>query len=263
LAENPLLPHRKLRELHKLMLRGRELERKRGHRSREAREGLLAAAIMQLLPGDALCAQAGDATALALLPRAVLRPTKSTSGTDTSTARKSAGAVEAVAPAVSARLTASAGVALGMQSAGTGGLVLTLLQGGSIEPGWAEALAWAQERQLPLIVACSDAMGSRAAKPRKQKSQSAMTWSAVEKLAKRLRLPVLAVDGEDAVAVYRVMQEAVIRARSGAGPALIWAVMTSANMTGSRPSRSAQPVARMESYLAARKIALPGTRPAR
>jgi pyruvate dehydrogenase E1 component alpha subunit len=256
LAENPLLPHRKLRELHKRMLRGRELERKQGLRSAEAREGLLAATVMQLLPGDVLCAQAGDATAWALLPKAVVPGPRAASN---ATQKRSA-AVEAVAPAIGARLTASAGVALGMQSAGTDGLVLTLLQGGTGEPGWAETLGWAQERQLPLIVVCSDAMGGRAAKPGKRKGLEAMTWLAVDRVAKRLRLPVLAVDGEDAVAVYRVMQESVIRARSGAGPSLIWAVMTPATAKGGRPSRSVQPLARLESYLSARKIALPKQR---
>jgi pyruvate dehydrogenase E1 component alpha subunit len=73
----------------------------------------------------------------------------------------------------------------------------------------------------------------------------------MQRLAKKLHLPVFAVDGEDAVAVYRVMQESVLRARAGGGPAVFWAVLSP-----QRPSRSDLPLARLRSYLAARRIPL-------
>ncbi len=81
-----------------------------------------------------------------------------------------------------------------------------------------------------------------------------MTWTGMVRFAKKLGLPILAVDGEDAVAVYRVMQESVIRARYGGGPAVLWAVTTP---PGTALTRSRQPLARLEHYLAVRKIKLP------
>ena len=77
----------------------------------------------------------------------------------------------------------------------------------------------------------------------------------MSRLAKRVKLPVLTVDGEDAVAVYRVMQESVLRARLGGGPAVLWAVMTPA-AEAAKMKRSSQPIARLEKYMAARKITL-------
>jgi hypothetical protein len=62
LPENPLLPHRKLRELHALMLRCRELDRKNKIALPGAREALLSATAIHLQAGDLLCAQPGDTT---------------------------------------------------------------------------------------------------------------------------------------------------------------------------------------------------------
>jgi hypothetical protein len=78
---------------------------------------------------------------------------------------------------------------------------------------------------------------------------------AMSRFAKRMKLPVLTVDGEDAVAVYRVMQESVLRARQGGGPSVLWAVMTPSRSLAAMPP-SSQPIARLRSYLAARKIPL-------
>ncbi|MGA7157537.1 MAG: hypothetical protein WBY53_11850, partial [Acidobacteriaceae bacterium] len=70
LSENPLLPHSKLRELHALILRTRTLERKQARKQKTsaAREALLAATTLQLLPGDLLSAEPGDVTAGHLAP---------------------------------------------------------------------------------------------------------------------------------------------------------------------------------------------------
>jgi hypothetical protein len=64
---------------------------------------------------------------------------------------------------------------------------------------------------------------------------------------------VVSVDGEDAVAVYRVMQECVVRTRVIGGPAVIWALSTPATAP---LTRAQQPIARLRSYMAARNIKL-------
>lgn len=237
MSENPLLPHRKLRELHSLMLRCRELERKDKSRN-SAREALLAATSIHLLPGDLLSASTADQVSVQLAPEGK-KPSKS-------------GSLIATA-ALSTRLPLCAAAARGLQAAGTDGIVLAFTQAGAAEPGWQAALEWAQQSQLPLLVACSDATGGAASRSGKLR-EPALDFATISKFAKRVKLPVLTVDGEDAVAVYRVMQESVLRARFGGGPAVLWAVMTPLNGAAPKLPRSSQPVARLESYLAARDI---------
>lgn len=235
MSENPLLPHAKLRELHALMVRTRELERK--HRAKVgSREALLAATAIHLLPGDLLCGKHGDTTAEALAP-----------------AGKSAQTSGHIVPPVELRIQAAAGIAAGLKGSGTDGLVLTYATAGTPEPGWQSGLAWAQEAQLPLLFACIDATGG-ASPAKSSKQKEPLTWATMTRFAKQIQLPVLAVDGEDAVAVYRVMQESVMRARYGGGPAVIWAVATPPRQT---LTRSQQPLARLERYLAVRNIKLP------
>jgi hypothetical protein len=239
LSENPLLPHTKLRELHALMLRCRVLERKQSRGS--AREALLAATLIQLLPGDLLSATDGDVAAGQLAPEAK----KPSIG-------RLIGSVVGGA-ALDARLPLSAAAARGLQAAGNEGLVLAFARAGDAEPGWMAALEWAQTAQLPLILACSDATNgaSRSLKWRKP----TLDFVSMSRLAKRLKLPLLTVDGEDAVVVYRVMQESVLRTRQGGGPAVLWAVMTPTRSIAKMPP-SSQPIARLRSYLSARKISL-------
>jgi pyruvate dehydrogenase E1 component alpha subunit len=239
LAENPLLPHRKLQELYTLMQRCRTLERK--HRThRFAREAILAAAAIHLEPGDLFSAPARDRTAPELAPA----PKRTATNAEPFTPRLP-------------RLQVDAAIARGLQLSGNNSLVLTLADAGLAEPAWSEALTWAQAERLPFILLCTDpTLGRPPAKPAATVAGKALalTWPNVDRLARRLQLPTLYVDGEDAVALYRVVQESVLRARTAAGPAIIWA-MTSPD--ASKLARSAAPTQRLRSYLAARNIPLP------
>ncbi len=238
MSENPLLPHSKLRELHALMVRCRSLERKQTSRG-SVREALLAATLIHLLPGDLLSGGAGDRVVEALAPEGKhQRPAGSLIGGGD----------------LGARLPVCAAAARGLQAAGNDGVVLAFSRAGGSERGWMEALEWAQQSQLPLLLACSDATNGAASGSRKS-ADPAIDFSTMSRFAKRHHLPVLTVDGEDAVAVYRVMQESVLRARQGGGPSVLWAVMTPSRSLATMP-RSGQPIARLLSYLAARKISL-------
>jgi pyruvate dehydrogenase E1 component alpha subunit len=238
LSENPLLPHSKLRELHALMVRCRSLERKETSRA-SLREALLAATLIHLLPGDLLSAGVGDRVVEKLAPEGKRqRPAGSLIG----------------GSSLGARLTVCAAAARGLQAAGDDGVLLAFARAGGPEPGWMAALDWAQQSQLPLLLACSDATNGAASSSRKD-AEPAIDFSTMSRFARRHQLPVLTVDGEDAVAVYRVMQESVLRARQGGGPSVLWAVMTPGRSLSSMP-RSSQPIARLRGYLAARKISL-------
>lgn len=238
MSENPLLPHSKLRELHALMVRCRSLELKQASRG-SAREALLAATLIHLLPGDLLSSTADDRVVERLAPEGKhQRPAGTLVGGDS----------------LGARLAVCAAAARGLQAAGDDYALLAFARAGGAEPGWMAALEWAQESQLPLVLACSDATNGAVAASRKG-AEPAIDFSSMSRFAKRHHLPVLTVDGEDAVAVYRVMQESFLRARQGGGPSVLWAVMTPGRHLATMP-RSRQPIARLRSYLAARKISL-------
>jgi hypothetical protein len=151
------------------------------------------------------------------------------------------------------RLPLCAGAAHGMRTAGTDRLTLAYTEAGTPETGWADALTWAQRDQLPLLLVCADAQprparrGSRS----NRRSHTPLTWPAMGQLARKLRLPLFPVDGLDAVAVFRVMQESSARARARGGPSVVWAVLSP-----DRLPRRQQPLARLEAYMAARNIAL-------
>lgn len=255
MAENPLLPHRKLREMYALMERCRGLDRKytRQQKARGAiggraiaREALLAATSMHLVPGDLLCAAPGDRAAQQLAPAA-----------------KKAGISEGnviAAPDLSPRFVLCAALARGMQAAAAEGIVLAYADAGAAShdnAGWPAALEWAQTAQLPLLLACADSghTSRRSGRPKSKSAEPPLDLTSMNRLAQRLRLPVIPVDGEDAVAIYRVMQESALRARMGGGPAVIWAMMTPITGSGGLP-RAGQPIPRLRNYMAARRISL-------
>jgi pyruvate dehydrogenase E1 component alpha subunit len=247
LSENPLLPHSKLRELHALMLRCRALERARKHKG-VLREALLAATAIHLQSGDLVSAPPGDHGIPDLVRVNPARPSE----------RRTYTSLLTPSPATRAsdhpRLLLSAAAARGIQAGGNRAVVLSLCLEGSPEPGWRQALEWACNSRLPLLTVCIDASGRASVQPSRRR-QPPLTYAALTTLARRCRLPVLTVDGEDAVAVYRVMQESVLRARMGDGPAVIWAAMTPP-AAFSRMPPSAQPLARLRRYMTARKIPL-------
>jgi len=243
LPENPLLPNRRLKELLELMRRCHAIDRRNPKQLN--REALLAATAIHLEPGDILSSDAADKAVPFFAPeqkpnalvtwKAVVEPEDNVA-----------------LPRVS-RLALCAAMAQGLRASGTGGVVLDLATTTASEPGWADTLAYAQHARLPLLVAVADPTAGRAGR-----SPNALTLPAISKVAKKLKLPVLPVDGEDAVAVYRVMQECLLRARLGEGPAVIWGILTPQSK-GAKLGRSAQPIARMEKYLAVRGLLGPKT----
>jgi TPP-dependent pyruvate/acetoin dehydrogenase alpha subunit len=93
----------------------------------------------------------------------------------------------------------------------------------SLDP-WREALSFARAYTLPMIF-----VAWKNATPLKPKAHS---------------LPIIPVDGNDAVAVYRVASEAITHARKGNGPTLIHCVYPTATDT----------ILNMEKYLAGKGL---------
>ncbi len=224
--ENPLLPNRKLQQLYSAMLRARAAASARP----AGLEAILAAVSRQLEPGDIVLPFAHAAAFGELL-----QPGK-----------RGVTAATVLAPSP-APLSFAAGVAAAAQLAGSQRLVVALLDAREPEPNWPELLDHIQRDRLPFIVICPDLAAS---------TGSPLTWASLTPVIRKLRFPVLTVDGADGVAMSRAMQESVIRARHGDGPALLWCLLTDANAQGKYPKASS-PVARLERYLTARRIAFP------
>jgi pyruvate dehydrogenase E1 component alpha subunit len=224
------------------MVQTRAMDLRRKPTPATMREALLAATTMQLQAGDLLCGEADDPVTAKLAPA-----TKEGLG-------------ELVLPSAmtakaGSRLALCAATARGLQGPGTAkesALLLAFARAGVAEAGWPESLGWAQEAGLPLLLAVTDATGGRPVRQAKSMA-GAMDWASISAFSRRSKLPVITVDGEDAVAVYRVMQECVLRTRMGSGPAVIWAVMSSG---AEAVARGHQPIARLRSYMKARGIAL-------
>ncbi len=227
MADNPLLPKARLRELRALMHGIRTTDRRR---STSAREALLAATLIHLSAGDLVSGRTDDATLRALAP-------KSNAGDDAHDVPQSL------------RIPLCAGVARGMQTAGTDRIAVAFTDAGAPETGWADAVRWAHRDRLPFLLIVAD-NGTRPGR-RSSRNGPALLWPELTKLAHSIHLPHFPVDGEDAVAVYRVVQETSARARSGGGPSVIWA-MLSAERLASRQ----QPLKRLDAYMALRGISL-------
>lgn len=229
MADNPLLPQDRLRDLHALMQRVREMERRRP--KRVAREALLASTLIHLSAGDLVSAPQGDATLRALAP-------------------KSASGEAAHDLPANLRIPLCAGAARGMQTAGTDRLAVAFADAGSPETGWADALRWAHRDELPLLLIIADT-GTQSSRGRSSRNAPQLIWPELTAMAGKLHLPHFPVDGEDAVAVYRVLQETSARARTHGGPSVIWAMLSA-----ERLAPREQPLRRLEAYMAARGISL-------
>lgn len=205
------------------------------------REALLAATLLQLCAGDTLVSSATDAAPFRLLERWEATTTSAA----LTTVRVGAG---------QNAFLAAAALAAACQRRKSDCLVLLLVAAGTADSRWTEALTWAQTEQLPLVIACADPSVQDAFKPDPSAAKELWSWTSVQKPAAKLKFPVLTVDGEDAVAVYRVMQESVLRARSGGGPALLWAALPAGQSSQLTQTSSETPLERLTRYLRVRGI---------
>ena len=120
------------------------------------------------------------------------------------------------APVATQSLHAS-GVGLAIKLKGEKKVILTTIGEGSTSQGeWYEAVNWAAIHKLPVIFMVEN---NSYAISVPQDKQMAVPSSADK--ACGLGLPGISVDGTDIEAVYKVMQEAVERARAGEGATVI------------------------------------------
>jgi len=164
------------------------------------------------------------------------------------------------ASTLAGQLSLATGVALAYKHQGQRNVVLALCGQGFAALGmWHDAARLAAEQRLPLIFVIDSG---------RMRDQDSNHWfGPAEDLSHRAHaygFPGITVDGNDAVAVFRVTQESIHRARSGAGPTLVECKSlhpfreTTAERPGSGRRRRripvfpSDPLAHMEHYLSHR-----------
>ncbi len=205
--ENPLLSHARMRGMYRGLIEVRAL--KLVPRGLEA---CFVAATIDLHPGDFALATLG--------PRApaYLRELGARTGNVSPKASAVRASLEHPNPRFPGTapecLLCAAGAAMALQQSAGDAVAVALLEAGA-EPQttWLQALRTTQAANLPLIILALAAADSP-------------DWTA---LGKQAKLPVIPVDASDAVALYRVAQESIVRARADRRGAVIECVATRAD----------------------------------
>ena len=251
--ENPLIPNARLRQIYLAMVRARMLEKalpaKRrgfavaGHATGIAgMEACLVSASVDLGPGDlvsdALLGGVVEFLRGAKLG-AVLGKGSRKSGVVADCGL--AGKLPAVA-GIAERLWGAVGAAAALKTsvAKGAGVVVVYVRPGEVTPAlWRKVLGFAAAEVLPIVFVVMPVARVGAA-------------GGVGALALRSGVPGITVDGDDAVAIYRVAQESIGRARIGGGAAVIECLPFV--VSGVKGKRGNDAVAGMERYLLQRGV---------
>jgi TPP-dependent pyruvate/acetoin dehydrogenase alpha subunit len=231
--ENPLIPNARLRQMYAAMLRARLLgevlsgRRRRGRDETLGLEAALVATSVDLASGDVVSdAMTGGVIEFlrgATLER-VLRP-KTAARKRGLKADCSAAMRLPAGMSIQERIWAALGAAAVLKAERAqdkedgkeldvrhAGVAVVYTRLGELTPGlWASALTFASVEELPVMFVVLPAAGNA------KHGQA----GAVARMAMRHGVPGIPVDADDAVAIYRVAQEAIGRGRIGGGAALM------------------------------------------
>jgi acetoin:2,6-dichlorophenolindophenol oxidoreductase subunit alpha len=153
-----------------------------------------------------------------------------------------------------AQLNLASGVAGALKAAKKGNIVMAF-SGDTSDSGqrWHEALTFAGRHCLPLLVIMHTRASTKTAPAAKGK-----LFTSILSEGHGCELPVIPVDADDLVAIYRVAFESIHKARYGGGPTLIHAISFAASdrgKNGETPSmKHPDAIARMEEHLAAKEL---------
>ncbi len=204
--ENPLIPHARMRALYRALVELRLLRDHlpKGERVPKGLEACWAATALDLREGDLTSDAGADA-----LP-GYLRDI----ATRTGSGAPRAGALESLTAATSKpfagsatdRLLCAIGAAMALKSADNKAVAVAYARQGELDAAdWKRILRVAAVGDLPLVVVAA----------------------AADELPVSSRMvPVIPVDAADAVAIYRVTQESLVRARAEGGVVVIECVKT-------------------------------------
>jgi len=158
------------------------------------------------------------------------------------------------------QLNIAAGIALAYRQLATTNVVVALADDGLAALGlWHEAASLASGQRLPIVIVVENCEQSHP-----NGASAVQSDEDLRDRAEAYGFPGITVDGNDLVAVWRVTQESIHRARSGAGPTLIecrtwrWHAesdRSSANGThGSKLRWQNDPLQHMEHYMRKRNL---------
>ncbi len=157
------------------------------------------------------------------------------------------------------QLNIAAGIALAYKQHATPNVVVALADDGLAALGfWHEAATLASRHRLPIIFMVENCEQSHPSG-----TSSVQSDEDLRDRAEAYGIPGITVDGNDIVAVWRVTQESIHRARSGAGPTLIecrtwrWHDEADSPASNDRPSRGLRehdPLQHMEHYMKKRSL---------
>ena len=156
-----------------------------------------------------------------------------------------------------AQLNLASGIALALQAKKTGNIVMAFC-GDTSDSGerWQKALAFAGRHCLPLLVVVQTK-----ASPKLPPARAKKTIASLLSEGNLCQVPIIPVDADDVVAIYRVAYESIHKARHGGGPTLIQAISLPhlPNGDSSKEHVKGRPdaIAKMEVYLAAKALFSP------
>ena len=206
-----ILSNEKLLQLYRTMLECRALgELAPVASSFAGREAVVVGAARDLLPTDSLAAAPGDLFAGYLRNRTLGQPLE---GLFSGTAQ----------PSMAAQLKRALSAAAGGKKSGSGRIAAAFATGDLSGAIWSKAVARADGEGLPILFICQAPHNSQSG-----------------------RIPVIPVDGHDAVAVYRVATEAITHARKGNGATIIECIFDAGG--------EAYALRRMEEYLTRKSL---------
>jgi pyruvate dehydrogenase E1 component alpha subunit len=255
-----LISNRKLRDLYTAMLKcrmleervgtaGKTLRQRNGRELPPRREAVTAGIALDLRPDDTVFSAAPDPLAafvkgvpLESIVRTHRRPLASGDAPEPC-------AGHGILRGNSAAGTMAAGAAFAHKLTKRGNVSVVFYSGSEAEDPWRETVDFAAAHRLPVIfvrVAGLPDKTAAAGQPR-----------TAERRRKAPAPPVIPVDRDDVVAVYRVAHEAIAHARNGNGPTLIDCVPLP-GQHGAAPDA----IRNMEAYLAGKGLHAEQTRAA-
>lgn len=258
----PVLNDEKLRELYATMVKCRMLAERvqspqpsahRPGRGFSGLEAMLVGAGAHLLPQDCIAVEHSSFVASLIKGtplQSILARTQTNENGDAD--RPLPSSTQAAGNAVTLSMTAVLKLAESMKGSGAVTMMCCTRDPGTLIFE-SDAMAHAATQKLPMVCLVESSFDSRLELPGQPSGPYVGSDPAF--------YPNIPVDGSDVVAVFRVTQEAIRRAREGHGPAVIECITSRANATGQRSGKdktalhiAQDPLMFMEQYLRRKKL---------
>lgn len=257
--DNPLIPNARLRQIYLAMVRmnllEKRLEKRRKPNTARGLEACLVSTSVDLGPGDLVSDTVAGGVVEFLRGTTLERVLQPSYGKKKRGFKADCGwaAVLPTAPGIAERMWAALGAAAALKAdhvreravlkelAKPASVVLLYVRVGEAPAAlWREALTFAAVEELPLLFVVMPPVDRTKAK----------TVATIGTLAIEHGIPGIPVDAEDAVAIYRVAQEAIGRARIGGGAALLECIPFMPETKG----KGASSIATLEQYMLGRRV---------